>query len=91
MTRSTFQLTVPQDLYDAVCEDVEQPFADSYLYGAKLSGTRLTPRTVTAYHKMRDRRDFMSLLVRLSIFLEKPTPFPGAGDRPTGQQARSGS
>ena len=34
--RSTFLLTVPQALYDAVSDACGQPFADSYLYGAEL-------------------------------------------------------
>lgn len=81
MTKSTFQLTVPQSLYDAVVKACEQGFADSYLFGALLIGNRLEPRTLTGWRKMRDRKDFMDLIKDLKIELVKPTPYPGDGNR----------
>jgi hypothetical protein len=81
---SNFKITVPESLYQAVCANVDQPFADSYLSGATLVGTNLFPRTVTGWERMRDRRDFIDLAKRLDIKLCKPTPFPGEnGDRLT--------
>lgn len=77
MVRSTYRLTVPQALYDAVCEAVDQPFADSYLFGATLDGTKLTPRTAIGFDRMMDRADFRELLKSLGLHLEKPTPWPG--------------
>lgn len=81
MVQPTFRLTVPESLYDAVCQGVDQPFADSYLTGASLTGTTLTPRTLVGYHKMRDRADFRALLTGLGMTLARPTPYPGEGDR----------
>jgi hypothetical protein len=81
MPGSTYRLTVPQDLYDATCERIDQPFADSYLFGAILANSRLTPRTRIAYDKMRDRTEFMRLLAHLNILLDKPEPWPGDGTR----------
>lgn len=81
MRQSTYRLTVPQDLYDAVCAGAEQTFADSYLFGAKLDGRKLWPRTRTGYEKMRDRSDFMGLLRKLDITLEQPPLWPGDGTR----------
>lgn len=79
--KSTFLLTVPQALYDAVCDACGQPFADSYLYGANLQGRALWPRTRIGWERMRDRRDFTDLLKRLGLTLEKPDHYPGDGTR----------
>jgi len=79
--RSTFLLTVPQALYDAVCDACGQPFADSYLYGAELQGRALWPRTRIGWERMRERRDFTDLVKRLGLTLEKPEPYPGDGTR----------
>lgn len=87
MTQSTYQLTVPQSLYDATCDDCGQPFADSYLYGADLRGSVLTPRTLTAYRKMMDRTEFRRLMTGLNLTLAKPAPYPGDGLRMTAEEA----
>lgn len=86
--RSTYRLTVSQDLYDATCAETDQPFADSYLFGSEQRGDRLFPRTVTGYLKMRDSRGFMQLLGHLKMTLIRPDPFPGGGDRMTHEQCR---
>lgn len=86
--RSTYHLTVSQDLYDATCEVADQPFADSYLFGATQRADKLTPRTVTAFLKMQDNRAFRDLLKHLGVTLVRPDPFPGAGDRLTHNQCR---
>lgn len=78
---STFLLTVPQELYDDVCDACGQPFADSYLFGAELHGRVLWPRTQIGWERMRDRRDFTDLMKRLGLILEKPEPYPGDGNR----------
>lgn len=87
MTQSTYQLTVPQSLYDATCDDCSQAFADSYLYGAELRGSALTPRTLTAYRKMMDSSDFRRLMTGLNLTLVKPAPYPGDGYRMTAEEA----
>lgn len=79
--RSTYRLTVPQEFYDAVCERIDQPFADSYLFGARLASKKLHPRTRTGFDKMRDRSDFGRLLKELGIELVKPELWPGDGTR----------
>lgn len=77
---STYPLSVPQDLYDDVCDACTQPFADSYLYGAEIRGRNLWPRTLTGWEKMRQSRDFMDVLEVTTLKLEKPTPFtPNCG------------
>lgn len=87
MVQSTYQLTVPQSLYDATCEECGQAFADSYLYGAELRGTALTPRTLTAFRKMMDRTEFRRLMTGLNLNLVKPAPYPGDGLRMTSEEA----
>lgn len=86
--RSTFKLSVPQVLYDDVCDACGQEFADSYLYGASLDGSALSPRTLTGYERMRERSEFRHLLGQLNLKLVKPTPFPGNGDRWTAKEAK---
>jgi hypothetical protein len=68
-------MTMPQELYDAVCDAVSQGFADSYLTGAVLFGKKLTPRTLTAWQKMSDSYAFKMLLKNAGIELVKPLPF----------------
>lgn len=70
-------ITIQRALYDAVCEAVNQDFADSYLTGAEMNGRKLTPRTLTGYQKMRDVRAFMDMLEKANIELVRPTPWPG--------------
>ncbi len=86
--KPNFKLTVPESLYQAVCGNCGQPFADSYLTGAVLNNQKLTPRTVTGWGKMRDMGNFMRLLGELEIGLVKPEPYPGRGDRLTIEQMR---
>lgn len=74
-------MTLDLMFYDAVCEAVNQDFADSYLTGAELVGRRLTPRTATGYQKMRDVRAFMDLLKAANIELVQPSPWPGPDGR----------
>jgi len=81
-----FQLTVPRSLYDATCGAAEQPFAESYLTGARLDGSLLTPRTLVGFWKMRDSSAFMGLLASLNIKLIKPEPYPGDGSRMTAEE-----
>lgn len=86
--KSTYQLTVPQSLYDAVCEACSQGFADSYLYGARLDGKELTPRTLTAALALEQDSRFRDLAKGLGVRVIRPAPYPGAGDRPTAKAAK---
>jgi hypothetical protein len=81
MPRSTYRLTVPQDFYDAVCEACDQPFADSYLFGATLVRSHLTPRTVTAWTEDARPQRFHAAPEALNIVLDKPPLWPGDGSR----------
>lgn len=83
MPRSTYRLSVPQELYDSVCEAVDQDFADAYLFGAMLIARKLTPRTLTGWHKMRDRHEFVALLKKLGLELVRPAPWKADGSRPS--------
>jgi hypothetical protein len=74
-------MTLPLELYDAVCERIDQGFADSYLTGAELVGRRLTPRTHTAWRRMRDTAAFRDLLKEAKLELVEPDPFPGRDGR----------
>lgn len=85
--KSTWKLFVPQALYDEVCEACEQPFADSYLFGAHFDADELTPRTLTGYFKLVDDSRFTGLMKDLKIRLIRPTAFPGKGDRATAEDA----
>ena len=87
MAASTYRLTVPQGLYDALADGVSQEFADSYLFGATLDGRVLTPRTECGWSRMTDRYDCRAVLKRLGIDLVRPTPFPGEGNRLTADDA----
>lgn len=73
-----FKLTVPMSLWREMAKEVSPAFADSYLYGAKLSNGRLTPRTVTGYEKLR-MPSLKGLFERLSVKLIKPVPFQDGG------------
>lgn len=66
-------VTVSQALYDEVANDHEEPFADSYLWGATLIGDKLTPRTVTAWERL--NRQARKALSRAGVTLVKPEPF----------------
>lgn len=76
-------ITVPQELYDAVVAEADEPYADSYLWGAVLNGTNLIPRTVIAWERLRDRRAVREAIQRLKINLVKPEPWgkPGGSQR----------
>ena len=74
-----FEVTVPQPLYDAMAEELGEPFCDSYLYGAQLDGTKLTPRTVTAFMKLRDTWAVKKVLAEVGITLVRPEPFGSPG------------
>lgn len=74
-------MTLELAFYNAVCDRVNQDFADSYLTGAELNGRRLTPRTLTAYHKLRDVKAFRDLLAKTGIEMVEPTPWPGPDGR----------
>lgn len=85
--RPKFRLTVTEALYQATCEAVDQPFAESYLFGSTVVGAYLTPRTLTGYEKMRGRLEFMRLLKRLNLTLVRPEPWPGDGTRMAANEA----
>lgn len=86
--KSTFALTVPQDLYDATCEATDQGFADSLLYGAHLRGKNLVPRTLTAAKCLKGDSRFRDLAKLLEITVIEPAPYPGEGDRLSAKQAK---
>lgn len=79
----TWPITVPQELYDAVAETVDEPYADSYLWGALLHDGKLTPRTVTAWERLKLNRAVMDAMRRLGVEMLKPKPFgsPGGSQR----------
>jgi 3-deoxy-D-manno-octulosonic-acid transferase len=72
-----FELTVPTDLWLAVATSLTPAFADSYLYGARLSSRSLHPRTLTAWAALTERASH--LLASLSIDLDKPPAFQDSG------------
>lgn len=75
MPKPTFSpMTLDQALYDAVCDRISQEFADSYLTGAVMVARKLTPRTLTAYDKMRDSMAFRKFLEEAGIELIRPLP-----------------
>jgi hypothetical protein len=70
-------LTVPLSLWGQLAALVSPAFADSYLSGAQLSGDRLTPRTLTAFERLRESLPARGLLQGLGLDLIKPEPFRG--------------
>lgn len=70
-------MNLPPELYDAVCERIDQGFADSYLTGAELMGRKLIPRTYTAWRRMQDTSAFRDLLKEAGIELIQPVLWPG--------------
>lgn len=64
-------------IWEAVAGSHSPGFADSYLYGAKLTARRLWPRTLTAWDALRSKCS--KLLAHLEIELEKPNPFHESG------------
>jgi len=79
--RPRFRLSVPESLWIAVADVISPEFADSYLFGADLTGTVLEPRTLTGYRMMRDRGDFMALLGRMKFTLKEPKPWKRDGEK----------
>lgn len=73
-------ITVPQNLYDAISNKLGEPFADSYLWGAKLRNGRLLPRTQTAWSVLSSNFTAKGVLADMKIALEKPAPFGSPGD-----------
>lgn len=71
-------LTVPRSLWDAMAVALGEPFADSYLSGARLYGDRLAPRGETAWQRLDRNRVVRKLLGELGITLDKPLPPPAA-------------
>lgn len=83
-----FQPTVPKHIYQAVAQAAGEPFADSYLWGARLGGDKLMTRTVIAHERLSGRADAMRALTDLGVSLICPTPWPGAtGDAISGREA----
>jgi len=72
-----FPITVPEVLWKAMASAVRETFADSYLWGAKLSGNYLEPRTVTAWYALDGDFNARKTLKELGITLVKPEPFNG--------------
>lgn len=54
-----------------------QPFADSYLWGARLVEGRLWPHTVHAWRKLEQSAGVGVVLSELGYTLQRPDPFPG--------------
>lgn len=83
-------LTVSRELWDAFAETFSPEFSDSWLYGAKIVGKSLIPRTQTGYRKLKDCC-FVSksknqthsaggnILIELGLDLAKPLPFHLSG------------
>lgn len=68
-------LTVPMQVWVPFATETSPAFADSYLSGADLLGTRLTPKTVTAWMRLRESFGAKKALAGLGLTLAKPAPF----------------
>ena len=75
-------LTVPLALWEGLAETTSIAYADSYLSGAVLRGNVLTPKTVTAYERLKFRAETATLLQRLGIELTCPVLASGSPSRP---------
>ncbi len=69
--------TVPDSLHAGISDACGEDFADSYLWGARLSNGRLMPHTLTAFHRLSQSHNAMKALASLNIGLDRPEPFPG--------------
>lgn len=76
-----FPLTVPPQLHTAISNVAGEPFADSYLWGAELSGKTLRLRTLQAWHAVQAQHAVRDVLRAMRIESPKPTPWPGDGSR----------
>ncbi len=76
-------ITVTEELYAAVADPMGEPYADSYLWGAVVRGTKLIPHTVTAWERPKQSYHVRQALSLLKIELIKPAPWgsPGGSDR----------
>lgn len=74
-------LSVPRDFYDAVADECGAPFADSYLFGGAVTGSRFLPRTLTGFEKLNDRPDFHRVMAKLEMTMVQPLPYAGPAAR----------
>lgn len=68
-------VTVPTPLHEAMREACGEPFALSYLSGARCVDKRLTPRTSIAYRRLRANKHAMAVLLKLGLVLIEPEPY----------------
>lgn len=54
LAKPAFPLTVSTELWEAFAETFSPEFADSWLWGARVIGDKLLPRTRTGYRKLND-------------------------------------
>lgn len=66
---------VPPEFYAAVSAEMGEPFAYSYLTGARCLNKVLLPRTQTAWMRLRERQEFTHLMVAEGYTMRKPPPF----------------
>jgi hypothetical protein len=76
-----FELTVPTEFYRVVANVSGEDFADSYLWGATLSGKVLMLRTLTAYNAIMGASAVLRAIHDDGVKIEKPSPWPGDGSR----------
>ena len=83
-------LTISRELWDAFADTFSPEFADSWLYGAKVVGKSLIPRTQTGYRKLvdccfisksksRGNSAGGNILAEFGLDLAKPLPFHLSG------------
>lgn len=89
MSAPAFPITVPQRIYDAVSKECGQPFADSYLWNARMSGDVMTPHTVTAFLILKRSFGARKALGLEKVGLAEPKPFPGHPERPGAKELLS--
>lgn len=73
MADPKFPLTVPRSVWNAVAEAKGEPFADSYLTGARLDGSVMTPHTTIAHDRLKELAG--SVLDQIGLTLNRPKPY----------------
>lgn len=81
-----FPLTVPDEVYTAVANVAGEPFADSYLWGARIHGGKLHLRTRCGWDALMGNHSIREVLKKLGLDVPRPTFFPGDGTRPSASE-----
>jgi hypothetical protein len=75
MDKPRLPLTVPQSIWNDVCNAVSREFADSYLSGAEVIGNALLANTTLAYDRLNGSANATKAIRHAGLSLVRPPVF----------------